>query len=126
MNKLAALIELGPKGGGGFQGFGKLGLEGASASESGNIFAQLISSTIGVITVVAIIWFTIQLLIGAVSIISSGGDKGKNEQAKAKITSALTGLVVVIAGVFLTNLIGTLLGLPNILDIGSLIEGLRP
>lgn len=126
MDKLAqTTIKLGPSSGSGFQGFGKLGLENANASQSGYIFAEIISSTIGIITIVAIIWFTIQLLIGAVSIISSGGDKSKNEAARAKITSALTGLIVVIAGVFITNLVGTLLGFPNILDIGQLIGGLK-
>lgn len=126
MMKLADTINLGPSSGGGFQGIGKLGLVGADASQSGDVFAGIISSTIGIITIVAVIWFTIQLLLGAVGMISSGGDKTKNEQARAKITSALTGLIVVIAGVFITNLVGTLLGFPNILDIGSLILGLKP
>lgn len=125
MNKLAATINLGPSSGDGFRGFGKLGLEGVDPSESGNVFSQIISSAIGIITIVAVIWFTIQLLLGAIGMISSGGDKGKNEQARAKITSALTGLVVVIAGVFITNLVGTLLGFPNILDVSSLIGGLK-
>lgn len=125
-NKIAAIIPLGPSSGDGFQGIGKLGLVGSSAAESANIFATIISSAIGIVTVIAIIWFVIQLLTGAVGIIASGGDKNKNEQAKAKITSALTGLIVVIAGVFITSLVGSLLGFPNILDIAGMIQTLRP
>lgn len=117
-------INLGPSGG--FRGFGKIGLEGQGTGQnSANIFAQVISTTIGTITVVAIVWFVIQLLIGAVSIISSGGDKAKAEAARNKITSALTGLVVVIAGIFILSLVGSILGLPNILDLGHIIENLK-
>ena len=122
IDKLAAIIDLGPKGG--FQGFGNLGLENRNAYDAPAIFASAMSTTIGVISVVAIIWFLVQLLTGAVAIIGSGGDKAKNEQARAKITSGLTGLIVVIAGVFITDLVGTIFGFP-ILDIANSILNLK-
>ena len=124
MDKLAANIQVGPAGGG-FSGFGQLGLEnlGGGAS-SAFIFGKAISTAIGIITIVAIIWFVIQLMIGAVGIMMSGGDKGKAEQARAKITSSLTGLVVVIAGIFIVGLVGTIFGFTNILDIGGMIINL--
>lgn len=126
MTNLLAQVPINLAPPGGFTGFGKIGLEGGDkAGTSANVFASVISTTIGVITVVAIIWFLIQLLIGAVGIIGSGGDKTKVEQARAKITSAVTGLIVVIAGIFIASLIGALLGIPNILDIGSLITNLK-
>lgn len=122
MDKLAqAKIELGPKGG--FQGFGALGLEGKNPEDAPNIFSNAISTTIGVITVVAIVWFLIQLLTGAISIIGSGGDKGKMESAKNKITSGVIGLVVVIAGLFILDFIGSLFGL-ELLNVGGAILNL--
>lgn len=123
MNKLAAVIQLGPSSGTGFQGFGALGLVGKSGPDAAIVFQNVISITIGVITVVATIWFMVQLLTGALSIIGSGGDKNKVEQAKTKISSALVGLVVVIAGIFIVDLVGSLFGF-SILNITAQIVSL--
>ncbi len=123
MNKIAATINLGPSGGEGFRGFGALGLEGKSNLDAPGIFGNVISTTVGVITVVGIIWFVVQLLTAAISIIGSGGDKNKIEQARAKMSSAVIGLVVVVAGVFIVDLVGAILGF-NILNISALIFGL--
>ncbi|MEK7498067.1 MAG: hypothetical protein AAB656_04065, partial [Patescibacteria group bacterium] len=109
MNKLAVEVNLGPTGG--FRGFGALGLEGKEGSAAVSVFSGVISTAIGIISVVAIIWFIVQLLTAAVGIISSGGDKGKFESAKNKITTSIIGLVVVIAGVFIVDLLGSLVGL---------------
>lgn len=122
-NLLSAPINLGPSGG--FQGIGPLGLEGKSASEAPLIFSNVISTTIGIITLIAIIWFIVQLLTGAVGIIGSGGDKNKIEQARTKITSGLVGLIVVIAGVFIVDLIGSLLGI-NILNFAGNFTSIVP
>jgi len=59
----------------GFSGFGPLGLEGKSANEAPSLFASFISSAVGVITLIGIIWFVFILIMGAVGIITSGGDK---------------------------------------------------
>ena len=66
MNKLAD-IQLGPEGG--FTGFGPLGLEGGESAPV--IFTKFISSTIGLMTIIAIIWFVILMIMGAIGIISS-------------------------------------------------------
>lgn len=118
MTKYLAQIELAPEGG--YKGFGPLGLEG---NEVGSIvFTNLLTSAIGLITLIAIIWFVFVLLTGALGIITSGGDKGANESAKKKITSGIIGLVVTISALFVVNLIGTIFGMPNILDIFELID----
>ena len=116
MRNLLAQINLGPEGG--FRGFGPLGLEGRDSFEAPLVFSDVISTTIGVITVVAIIWFLIQLFTGAAAIIGSGGDKAKVEQARSKITTGVIGLVVVIAGIFVADLIGSLIGF-SILDFAG-------
>ena len=112
-------IDLGPDGG--FRGLGPLGLEGqAGGSSAISVFSRTISSAIGIMTVIAIIWFIFQFFTGAISIIGAGGDKAKIEAARQKITTGLIGLVVVVVGIFLIDLIGGLLGL-EILDIERLI-----
>lgn len=113
MNKLAD-IELAPQGG--FRGIGPLGLENQAGAAGLSTFNEIISTSIGVMTVIAIIWFILQFFIGAIGIINAGGDKAKLEMARKKLTNALIGLVVVVAAIFLIDLIGNLIGIPNILE----------
>ena len=119
LNKIAQ-IQIGPEGG--LRGFGPLGLEGEiDAGMAAPAFTKVLSTTIGVMTVVAIIWFVIQFFLGAIGIIFSGGDKGKLTEARSKITTGLVGLVVVIAATFLIDLVGSILGIDNLLNITELI-----
>lgn len=105
---IAADIPLAPSGG--FQGIGPLGLQGKSASEAPSLFNTALSTVIGVMTIVAFIWFTFQFIIGAIRIITSGGDKAALEGARKQITTGLIGLVVVVAAIFILDLIGSLIG----------------
>lgn len=105
---------------GGFKGFGPLG------TPTGNgilTFSRFLSSVVGIMTIVGIIWFLFVLITGAIGIISSGGDKQALETARKKITTGIIGLVVVIAAVFIAELIGIIFGIPilNILSLFSLI-----
>jgi len=104
-----AQIRLAPEGG--FRGFGALGLEGRDPSEAPLIFNQFIRSTIGLLTIVAFIWFLFLLIFGAIGVLTSGGDKAKVSDAKSRITTGLIGLVIIIAAVFIADLIGTILGI---------------
>lgn len=117
MNKLA--IDLAPEGG--FKGFGKLGLEGETADNASLVFTNFISSAIGVITVVAIIWFVFLVITGAFGFLSAGSDKTAVESARKKLINGLTGLVVVILGIFVVRLVGYLIGIPDILNISNFI-----
>lgn len=122
-NLLAAELEIAPKGG--FTGFGKLGLkDGSTAANAPATFTTFISSVIGVITIVAIIWFVFLFISGAISYMASGGDKGAIETARKKIINGVIGLVLVIIAIFVINLIGYLLGVPNILNFGELFSSI--
>ena len=103
----------------GFTGFGPLGESGEGAIGT---FTKFISSTIGLLTIIAIIWFAFVLITGAIGIITSGGDKTAFENARKKISTGLIGLVVVIAAVFIIDLIGGIIGLPDILDLQVLFD----
>lgn len=96
-----------------FQGIGPLGKTGANAPIQ---FQGAISKIIGVMTVVAFIWFTFQVIIGAIRIVASGGDKGAVESARKQITTGIIGVVIVVAAIFIVSLLGTILGLNNILN----------
>jgi len=91
---------------------------------SGN-FAQLgqltIQGVIGglvrlVLVVVALVFFFI-LILGGLKWITSGGDKGKVEAARNQITHALIGLAIVFVAWAIIRLLGTLFGIPDILNL---------
>lgn len=113
MKKFIADISVGP-----LQGVGTLGNPQGNAP---SLFSSTLSKIIGVITVVGFILFTFQIIFGALRIISSGGDKAAVEGARKQITAGIIGVVVMIAGIFIVSLIGTLLGIPDILNPTKLV-----
>ena len=124
MKNLIADTTFAPNG-----GFMGLGNNTALKTGSGGIatFSKLISSIIGIMTIVAIIWFVFTFIIGAIGIISSGGDKQSLEAAKKKITTGLIGLVVVIIAFFILDLIGYLLGFGTggLLDLNTMFTSIQ-
>lgn len=124
MKDLLAQINFGPS-----TNSGNFGCTGSSLfcnfapNDSGNTLNLVISLVVAVMTIIAFIWFTIQFFIGALGIISAGGDKQKIADARSKITTGLIGLVVVIAAVFLIQLIGTILGI-ELLNPGGFVNSI--
>ena len=98
------------------KGIGPLGLENdPTGTTSKATFNKFLSSAIGLMTIVALIWFTITFIIGAIGIISSGGDKGAMETARNRITTGIIGVVVVIASIFIIQAFGSLIGIGDII-----------
>jgi hypothetical protein len=122
MTNLLADIIIAPKEG--FKGFGPLGLESKNPGDAPDIFTKFISNLIGIMTLIAIIYFLIIIVIGAYDIMTAGGDKGKLDSARKKLLTAVVGLVVVISAVFLLDLVGVLLGIPNIRMLSNFISTL--
>ncbi len=104
------------------RGIGPLGLEGKEASAAPGLLNKVLSGTIGIMTMIAAIWFIIILFIGAIGIMAAGGDKAAMESAKKSITNGLVGLVIVIAAIFLIELIGKILGFDLILNPAEIIN----
>ena len=102
------------------EGFGPLGLKNNSAADAPNLFATFISSAVGLITIIGVIWFIFIIISGAIGIISSGGDKNSLESAKKRITNGIIGLIVTISGLIVLNFIGTILGIPTILNFADM------
>ena len=106
-----------------FEGIGPLGGEGKMLEDPTTAiywFARFISNIIGIMTIIAFIWFLFSFLSGAISWLSSSGDKNKLQEAQKKITSALVGLVIVIAAIFIVRLVEIILGI-KILSISDLL-----
>lgn len=104
------------------RGIGPLGLQGQDASGAFGIFTNLISKAIGLMTIIAFIWFTFLLISGAYGVMSSGGDKGAAETARKRISSGITGIVIVIAAIFVVRIIATLLGVQDALNPASILN----
>lgn len=120
MNKLLTDINLAPDGG--FKGFGPLGLEGENSFNSDVIFSKFISTTIGIISIVGILWFIFILILGGIGIMTAGSDKQALENARKRIINGLIGLVVIVSGLFIIRLVGMILGIDNILNPVYLIN----
>ena len=94
-------------------------------TDTATVVRNIVSSLIGFLTIIAGLWFLIQFMLGAVSWISAGGDKGKVTQAKDKLTQAVIGLAIVVAAYTIAGLLGKILGL-NFLDIGGALNLITP
>ena len=117
--KIAAVIDLGP-----LRGLGKLGLETGTTQGAPGVFNSFLSSVIGLLTIIASVWFIFLFIMGAIGYMTAGGDKGQIENARKKMVNGIVGLVIVIAGIFVVNLVGYIFGLQYILDPGAFIENL--
>jgi len=72
----------------------------------GNLtMAGLIASLINGAILISALAVLLYLILGGFQWLTSGGDKGKTESARNKITSALIGLLIVIASWAIFNLI---------------------
>lgn len=99
-------------------------LEGLGTIGTGNpvdTIAKIISTAIGLMTVVGGVYFIFNLITASISIISSAGDKGNLESARTKMSHSLIGLVVTISAMFIVGLLSTVLGIPNFLNFGAMI-----
>ncbi len=86
--------------------------------------AKIISTSIGLLTVIGVIYFIFVLLTGAIAIIGSGGDKGGFEEGRRKITTGVIGLVITISAMFIVDIITLVLGFPDFLNLGAMITNI--
>ena len=123
-------IPIGKIGGEGLGPFGKwaeglqTGEEGAKAAFTA--LASVISNIIGVLTIVAGLFFLFQFIIAGFGWITSGGDKTALSAAQQKITSSLIGLIIVVAAIAIIDIVGSFLGLKILLNPADLVKQLKP
>lgn len=97
-----------------------------TAETATGTFEKFISQFIGILTIIAIIYFTIQIIFAGYSFMGSNGDPKKMEQSKAHLTQNILGLVIVLIALIITNLIGRLFGLDNILNFTDTFNKIAP
>jgi len=88
--------------------------------EATTMFEKLASNLIGVLTIVAVLFFAVQIIFAGYSFMSSAGDEKVMETSRKKLTSGIMGLFIVVVSVGITSLIAKLLGLNNPFDINQM------
>lgn len=84
----------------------------------GNLgYTQLVNQVINLVFIVAAAMTFFYLIFGAISWITSGGDKGKVEAARNKITAAVIGLLILAATWGIFTLLVRLFFDKNVTDI---------
>lgn len=94
-----------------------------STEDGGYIFiGTVLPNIVGLVIIFGIVSFFLIFLSGAVSWILSGGDKAHVESAKAKLTNALVGIILLFSSIAIIKLVEYFFGI-NILtiDIGPLV-----
>jgi hypothetical protein len=109
---------------GNINGIGPLG-DIPNANSAYYRLSLVISTVVGFVTIMAGLWFILQLLTGAFSWITSGGDKQALTNAQHKITHAIIGLFMVVASYAIISIIGLVFGF-NIIGSIGLLQNIAP
>jgi len=94
--------------------------------DSSSQLEKIISSVIGVLTIVGFIYFAIQIILAGYAFLSSKGESAKLEAARDRITNGILGIVVVVIAFGLTAFLGNLLGLKNVFNLSDFINSIAP
>jgi hypothetical protein len=105
------------------RGLGRLGFEtGKITKETAfQLLNEVISVIVGLLTVIAGIWFIFQIIIAGYQWLSSGGDKASVAAARDKLTYSVIGLVIVVMAFAIVSIIGTIFGI-DFLQPGTTIS----
>ena len=82
-------------------------------------FPSLVAGLLNIVLVVAVVIFLFVFIWGAISWITSGGDKAAVESARGKVMTAIIGLVLLVSTWAIINLIESFFGI-NILTLDIL------
>jgi hypothetical protein len=98
------------------------GIQVSSQTGSVTMLEKIISTIIGVLTVVGVIYFTIQIILAGFSLIASQGDPKEFQSAKKRLTINIIGLAIIILAYGLGALIAKLLGMTSIFDLSTVFK----
>lgn len=78
---------------------------------------NLLSTVVGVLTLVAFIYFAIQLILAGYAFMSAEGDKNKLDAARNKLTNGILGITIIVVALGLASLIAHIIGLDSIFNL---------
>lgn len=100
-------------------------LEGPGIKPTDNSALQvedILSTVISFLTIVAVIFFVIQIILAGYGFISGQGDEKKIEASRKKLTDGILGLTIVVVALGLTAFISGLLGLGDVFNLSKFME----
>jgi hypothetical protein len=100
------------------------GLSPKTNVEATLMVEKLIGQIVGVLTISAVIFFIIQIILAGYGFMSSKGDEKLMETNRAKLTNGVLGIVIIVVAIGAGSLISKLLGLENPLDINVLFNNM--
>jgi hypothetical protein len=80
---------------------------------------KIISNLIGILTIIAVIYFTIQVILAGYAYISAEGDPKSIDAARKRLTDGVLGLTIVIVAIGLASLIATIFGIDSAFVLGQ-------
>lgn len=89
-------------------------------------FEKIISGAIGILTLIGVIFFAIQIILAGYAFISADGDQEKIKIARKKITNGILGITIVVIAYGLAAFLANLLGLGNIFELKTVIDTIAP
>lgn len=113
MNNLLAYTLTGP------------GIAVTSGTESVTVLEKIISTAIGILTVLGVIYFVIQIILSGISMISSQGDPKELATAKKRLTNNVLGLAIIILAYGFGALLASLMGIDNIFSLSTVLSPIR-
>lgn len=113
--------------GGDCTGFGPLCVLN-DATDAVKMVANIVSTIIGFITVIAGIFFMLQFMISGFEYLSAAGDKNKLQSAQHRMMYAVIGLMVIVSTYAVTTMMAEILGFDSFLlrNPGNIINSLKP
>lgn len=85
----------------------------------------IFSTILGVLTIIGIIYFIIQIILAGFTLISSKGDPKQFQAAQSKLIHNLIGLVIIVVAFGATAFLTSLMGLTNIFDLKQSIPTIK-
>lgn len=98
---------------------------GGNAQSVAAAFVALLSNVVGFMTLLGGIFFLIMFLQAGFNWLMAGGDSGKVDKAKARMTNSAIGLLIMIITVGIVGIVGGVLGL-DILNVQRVFMQLIP
>lgn len=85
---------------------------------------KYITEIVGILTIVGVIYFTLQIIFAGYAMLSSEGDPKKIEVARDRLTQSILGLFIVFVALIFAALVARLAGIENVFDLQSVFSKL--
>lgn len=97
---------------------------GSSTDTAVSALETIVSSIIGLLSVVGVIYFALQIIFAGYAFLGAQGDPKKIESARDRISQSVLGLFIVLIAIFFASLIATLAGMSGIFNLSSVVNTL--